>query len=182
MAMISSASRRDALEAESRRDDAFVHGATFGERHLLAVVGDRDAERARVFERRAHELRSRDRPAVVAHGDRAGADHLAELRERLAFLADGHRADGVNARRPRAQRLPDDEADGGLVVGHRIGVRHRADGGEPAGRRGPRAGRDRLDILAPRLAQVTVHVDEARRDDVPRAVDHLEAAVAPNVA
>ena len=39
------------------------------------------------------------RLAVVAHGDRARADHLAELGERLALLADRDRADRIHARR-----------------------------------------------------------------------------------
>ncbi len=60
------------------------------------------------------------------------------------------------------------------IVGDGIGVRHRADRGESAGRRRARAGRDRLDIFAPRLAQMAVHVDEAGRDDEPGAVDDLE--------
>ena len=64
---------RNALETEPRADDAFVHRAALGERRLLAVVGDGNAERARVLERRAHQVRARDRLAVVAHGDRAGA-------------------------------------------------------------------------------------------------------------
>ena len=62
------------------------------------MIGDRNAEGARVLERRAHELRAHDRLAVVAHGDGARADHLAELGERLALLADGDRADGIDAR------------------------------------------------------------------------------------
>ena len=139
-----------------------------GERRLLAVIGDGDVEGARVLERRAHELRAGDRLAVVADGDRAGADHLAELGERLALLADRDRADRIDARRAGALRLPDDEADRGLIVGDRIGVRHRAHRGEAAGRRGARAGGDRLHVLAPGLAQVAVHVDEARGDDAAR--------------
>ena len=71
------------------------------ERRLLAVVGDGNAERARVLERRAHEVRAHHRLAVVAHRDRAGRDHLAELGERLAPLADRDRADRIHARRVR---------------------------------------------------------------------------------
>ena len=133
------------------------------------MIGDGNAEGARVLERRAHEMRARDRLAVVAHGDGAGADHLAELGERLAALADRDRADRVDASRVGARRLTNDEADRRLIVGDGIGVRHRAHGGESAGRRGARAGRDRLDVLAARLAQVAVHVDEARGDDADRA-------------
>ena len=48
------------------------------------------------------------------------------------------------------------------VVVHRLGVGHRAHGGEPAGGGGAGAGGDRLLVLAARLAQVGVQVDEAR--------------------
>ena len=87
MTMISSASAGMPLRPSRALTMPFVHRAARGERRLLAVVGDRNAERARVLERRAHEMRARDRPAVVAHGDRTGADHLAEFGERLALLA-----------------------------------------------------------------------------------------------
>ena len=51
------------------------------------------------------------------------------------------------------------------VVVDRIGVRHARDGGEAAGDGRRRAGRDRLLVLLPGLAQVHVDVDEAGRDD-----------------
>ena len=119
MAMISSASAGMPLQAEPRAHDPLVHRAAVRERRLLAVVGDRDAEGARVLERGAHELRADHRLAVVAHRHGAGADHLAELGERLALLADRDRADRIDARRAGALRLADDEADRRLVVGDR---------------------------------------------------------------
>ena len=153
-----------------------------GERRLLAVVGDRDAEVAGVLERRAHQMRADHGLAVVAHGDGARAHHLAELGERSPRLADRDRADRVDAGRVGALRLTDDESDRRLVVGHRIGVRHRADRGEPAGRRGAGAGGDRLDVLAPRLAQVAVHVDEPGRHHQPGAVDRPRRSRRPRPA
>ena len=51
------------------------------------------------------------------------------------------------------------------VVVDRIGVRHARDGREAAGDGRRRAGRDRLLVLLPRLAQVHVHVDEPGRHD-----------------
>ena len=116
--------------------------------------------------------------AVVAHGHRAGGDHLAEFGERFAALADRDRADRIDARRVRERRLPDDESDRGLIVRDGIGVRHRAHRGESAGRRGPRARRDRLDLFSARLAQMAVHVDESRRDNAPSAIDGLEVVAA----
>ena len=155
---------RNSLEAEPRADDPLVHRAAVRERELLAVIDDGNAEGLRVLERRAHEVRAHDRAPVVAHRNGAGADHLAELRERFAFLSDGDRADRMHARRVDAARLPNDESDRGLIVGDGLRVRHRADRGEAARGRGARARRDRLDVLAAGLAQMAVHVDESRRD------------------
>ena len=165
----------NSLEAESRAHDSLVHRAAVRERELLAVIDDGNAERLRVLERRAHEVRAHDGAPVVAHRDRARAHHLAELRERLALLSDGDRADRMHARRRDAARLANDESDRRLIVGDGLGVRHRADRGEAARGRRARARRDRLDILASGLAQMAVHVDEARRDERARAVEHLGA-------
>ena len=119
--------RGNSLEAESCADDPFVHRAAVRERELFAVIDDGNAERLRVLERRAHQVRAHDRAPVIAHRDRAGADHLAELRERLALLADRDRADRIHARRRHAARLTNDESDRSLIVGDGLGVRHRAD-------------------------------------------------------
>ena len=167
--------RGNSLEAEPRAHDPLVHRAAVRERELFAVIDDGNAEGLRILERGAHEVRAHDRAPVVAHRDRARADHLAELRERLALLPDRDRADRMHARRGDATRLPDDEADRRLIVGDGLRVRHRADRGEAARGRRARARRDRLDILAARLAQMTVHVDESRRDVRARAVEDLRA-------
>ena len=165
--------RRNALEAESRADDAFVHHATMCERRFLAVIRHRDAEGARILQRRAHQLRTHHRTTVIADGDRTGGNHLAHLAQLHAVHADRDRADRVHARGVRLRGLRENEADGGLVVGDRIRVRHRAHRGEAACRRRSCAGRDRLHILAARLPQVAMHVDETRRDMQSTAVDTL---------
>ena len=59
------------------------------------------------------------------------------------------------------------------VTGSVLGIAHTAR--EAAGRRGHRAGGDRLDVLLPRLAQVHVQVDEAGRHDLAGGVEHLGA-------
>ena len=58
-------------------------------------------------------------------------------------------------------------------VDRRLGVGHAGDRREAAGQRGGGAGLDRLVLLAARLAQLRVHVDQARRDDLARGVDHV---------
>ena len=72
-----------------------------------------------------------------------------------------------------ADRMHVDEPDLGAAAAHvqrddvgvddRSGVGHREHGGEPAERRRGRARRDRLGLLAARLAQVGVQVDEPRQ-------------------
>ena len=164
---------RDPFQTEPRRDQPLVHHPARSERRLLAVVGDRDVERARVLERRAHQVSGDDRLAVVGHGHRPRPHHLAEFGELFALLAHRHRADRIDAGQARAHRLPDDEPDRRLVVGHRVSVRHRAHGREPArhGRAGAR--RHRLLVLVAGLAQVHVHVHQSRGDDLPRHVPHV---------
>jgi hypothetical protein len=69
-----------------------------------------------------------------------------------------------------ARPLADEPQDLGRVHA-RGGVGHAADGREPARDRGPRAGGDRLLVLAPGLAEVHVRVDQPRADDRARGVD-----------
>jgi hypothetical protein len=68
---------------------------------------------------------------------------------------------------PRSARRIDD----------RVGVRHRDDGAEPAGRRGAGAGLEVLLVLLPGRAQVHVRVDERREEVLAAAVDALAVAV-----
>src|SRR5688572_16852563 len=77
----------------------------------------------------------------------------------------------MHARRVRGLPLPQHEPDRRLVVGDGLRVRHRADGGESASGGGTGAGRDRLDVLAPRFAEVAMHVDEPRRHHPPATAD-----------
>ena len=68
-----------------------------GERRLLAVVDDREAEGLRVLERAPHHARARHRPAVVGDGDAAGLAQVAVLGQLLALRAAGDGADRVDA-------------------------------------------------------------------------------------
>ena len=62
-----------------------------------------------------------------------------------------------------------------VAVVHRDRIRHAADGGEAARRRGFAAGLDGFGMLDARLAQMHVHVDEARRYDLPGCIENLRA-------
>ena len=73
------------------------------------------------------------------------------------------------------------ELDLGLGVDRGFGVGHAGDGGKPARQGRRRAGGDGLVVFASRLAQVNVHVDQARRDDFAAGVDDQVLAVARRV-
>src|ERR1700681_3250477 len=141
------------------------------------MVDHWNLERARVLERRAHQVRARHRLAIVAHRDCAGSDHFSELREDHSLLPYRNGADRVDPRRGSSLSLTDDESNSRLIVRHRVRVRHRAHRGESAGRRRTRAGCYGLDILATGLAEVAVHVIESRREDESVTVDRLRVIV-----
>ena len=120
---------------------------------------------------------SLDAHAVVGENPYAGGrvGHRAELGELLPRQADGHRADRGDVAVAGLAAEPPDLLDHAGGVGDRVGVGHRVHGGEPAERRGPGAGHDRLGVLASGLAQVGVQVDEAGKRDEPGGVDDLGA-------
>ena len=109
---------------------------------------------------------------IVAHRDGSRSHELAELRQVLTLLPERDGPDRIDPRLGRLLGLAHDEADRGLVIRHGIGVRHGAHRGEATGRSSHRAGRDRLQVFLSGLTQVHVEVDQPRRDDFVRGVDH----------
>ena len=157
--------------------EPFVHVAARAQIQIFAMIDHRQVERvARTPWRGAsrahsspagHRRRSRRcRPSsstpIAASSSPALSLVIAPMGKTL-----------VTAELSRA--VHDVAGDGGVVV-HRHRVRHAADGGEASGRRGARAGFDGLGMLDARLAQMHVHVDEARRDDQAGGVEYLRAA------
>ena len=134
-------------------------------RRVLAVLDQRHVEHAGVLHRPAGQQRRRHRMAVVADRDAAGLLQLGDVGELLAQLAARHRANRIDPGQAGIGRLAQDEVGDPGVVVDRPGVGHAGDGGEPAGHRRRGAGRHRLLVLLPGLAQVHVHVDEPRADD-----------------
>lgn len=170
---------RPAAEAELGRDDALVHLGALGQAGLLGVLGDDAAEGLHVLQGAAHDHRVVDALAVVGEdGDARGrVVHRAELGELLALQADGDGADGLHvAVAVLAAQAPDllDDARG---VGDREGVGHGEHRGVAAARGGPGAGQDGLGVLAARLAQMGVEVDQAGEQDLPVGLDHLGTLV-----
>lgn len=161
---------RDAGQAEAGGGDAAVHDALAGERLVLAMLDEERVEHGRVLHGPQADAGLGDAVAVVGDGDRAGAEHQADLGEFLAGAGLGDRADGVDLAGGGAG-LAADEFDLGVGVEGRDGVGHAGDGGEAARDRGRAAGLDGLAFLLAGLAEVDVHVDQAGADDSVFGVD-----------
>jgi hypothetical protein len=105
--------------------------------------------------------------------ERAGRAQLVHLGELLAGQAAGHaRHEPDGDARLAAGRVAQRAQDRRGVDG-RVGVRHRDDGDEAAGRRGARARVQVLLVLLAGRAQVHVRVDEAGEQMPPAPVEHL---------
>ncbi len=99
--------------------------------------------------------------------------HQAHLGELLALQAHRDRTDRVHVDQPDLLAATPHVVGDHRAVGHRVGVGHREHRGEPAESRCRRAGFDVLGVLAARLAQVGVQVDEARQQHLAGRVDHV---------
>ena len=168
--------RRLARQAEPRGDGALVHRRALGQAPVLRVLDDPKVEEARVLERAPQDSAVREPLPVVGDGDGARLGELAVRGDLLALLAARRGRDRVQPRAARGAAPGHDELAHLAHVVDGIGVRHRADGGEPAGRRRLEARLDRLRVLAAGLAQVCVQVDEAREDVPARDVEDLRVA------
>ena len=93
----------------------------------------------------------------------------------LPFRPDGHRADGVHVDQAHLLTAVPHVVGDHRAVGDRIGVGHREHCRVSPESRCSRAGIDVLGVLAARLAQVGVQVDEAGQQDLAAGVDHLSA-------
>ena len=142
---------------------------------VLAVLGDDPAEGPDVLQRPAHDPAVGDAAAVVGEDPHAGprAVHEPELGELDALEALGDRADRHDVDEPGGAAEVEDPLGRLGGVGDRGGVGHGEHRGVAADRRGPRAGGDRLGVLAARLAQVGVQVDEPGQQDEAVGVDAL---------
>ena len=125
---------------QHQRDQPFVHHAVLGQLADLGVVEHRLVEHQAVLEGPPHQLGVVDRGAVVAEGDGAGLDQLADLGQFLAFAVLAHAGDDEDVAVAGLGGLVADELDGALAVDGRIGVGDAGDRGEAAGQRRGRAG------------------------------------------
>ena len=138
------------------------------------MVDDRQAERARVGERRPQDRGGPHRRSVVRETHHARIGQLAQRRQPLPSPPDRHRPVGEQLdRRARGNGGRTDLGQDPRLVESRRRVRHRADGREPAVGGGGQPGRHRLGVLVAGFAQMGVEIDEPGRDDDPVGVDPL---------
>ena len=121
----------------------------------------------------AHHAGALDAVAVVREGAGTLEDHVTDLRKGLALLATGKRADWTDVAEVGRTTTVDLVAYAGTRVGDGVGVGHCRDVGEAAMGRGAAAGGDVLLVLEAGIAEVDVHVDEARNQVLAAGVDHL---------
>ena len=108
---------------------------------------------------------------AVGDGDGAGLLEAADLGHQLAAEALGDRRHGRHAHRSRVARPAHDEIDDRRVIDHRLGVGHDDHGGDAARRRRFRRAGQRLAVFGAGFAGEHPHVDEARHQRQPGAVD-----------
>ena len=99
--------------------------------------------------------------------------HQAHLGELLALQAHGDRADRVHVDQADLLAAPPHVVGHHRAVGDRVGVGHREHRGVAAESRCGRTGFDVLGVLAARLAQVGVQVDQPGSSTWPVGVDDL---------
>ena len=158
--------RRTALHAEHRAAVALIHDAVLDERRLFLVVDDDLVERVQVIVSVQEHLGRRVEVAVIGERDGTGLDHVAELCELLALLPLRDRTNDADVDLRDILRALLEAAHQSGRVDDRLRVRHRRDRRVAAGCRCLRAGLEVLFGLLAWLAEMRVHVDEARRDDL----------------
>ena len=134
----------------------FVHLRAFGEVVILAVLTHQEIESAGVLHRVPHHGRVHHANAVVAYPNRARIAQVRHLGELGAFLPLG---DGAKGQQPRATMFRgarDHHLCDRAGIVRRLRVRHRANRGETASRRGVQTGADVFFVLLARLAKVHV--------------------------
>ena len=119
----------------------------------------------------ARERCSREWTPVVAEADSAGRAEFGHLGELLAGEPAGDGREEPYGYRGLGAGFLGEAAEDAGRVDDRIGVGHGEDRHVAARRRGPRAGRDVLFVLAPRRAQMGVQVDEAGQHEHVAGID-----------
>ena len=164
-------------DAETARPLPLVHVSAGGEGFVLAVLGERDAEPARVFEGTPHQRRVLNSAPIVREQADAERRHLGHRCEVIAPPADRDRASNVHVAQARLLPEIEDLVDHRGAIDRGLRVRHRDNGREATECRRSRTALDRLGLFAAGLAQVRVEIHQPRRDDAPRRVERYACRV-----
>ena len=152
-----------------------MHHAVARQRRVLLVQREHAAGEPLVLKRLAQPPSVRDREAVVAEAGGALPRQLGHLGQLASpgwpLVIAARKPTGHDAPRRAARSCSERSTE--RRVDDRVGVRHREDRAEAAGRRGARAGLEVLLVLAPGRAQVHVRVDERREQRAGPRLDQL---------
>ena len=169
--------RGPAEKPQAGGDDALVHLAVAHEVLVLAMGEEGLVEHLAVVHAAAHHARALDAAAVVGEGDGAVRHHIAHLGDDLALETLGASARRVHVAMALAGGNGLHVFDHGAVIGHRIGVGHRADAGEAALHSGAGFALDGALVLVAGLAQMHMHVHEAGNEILTSKIDNLAAVI-----
>ena len=157
---------RPTQKAQARRGDALIDLAIADQVLVLAVAHDHAAELAGVIHDAAHHAGGLDTAAVIGERDGAVCGHVAHLGERLALQALRAGTRHVHATLAGLGGDGLHILDGDGVVDDRVGVGHGANSREAAMGCGAGAAGDVFLLLEARLAQMHMHIHQARDDDL----------------
>ncbi|CKT75507.1 Uncharacterised protein [Mycobacterium tuberculosis] len=139
------------------------------------MLGDQHAQTGGIFQGAAHDQRVMHAdPVVGEHPHLGGAGvHHAHLGQLGSGQPDGDRADGVHVDQADLLAAVPDVVGDHRAVGHGVGVGHREHRGVAAQSGRGRTGFDVLGILAARLAQMGVQIDEPGQQHVSGGVNDI---------
>src|SRR5439155_12746757 len=104
--------------------------------------------------------------------DGAALDQTAHFGQLGALASLGDGTDWEDVGMAGTSGLEVYEVGGGLAVERRFGIRHARHRGDTARECGCGSGSDGLVLLATRLPQMNVHVDQTRTDNLAARVEH----------
>ena len=168
--------RGDAAQPQPRGHLALVHAPAPGQVRILAVGNHRQVESGGILQPQAHHLGVGDRMAVIRQCHAPGVTQVAGLGQFAALQAASQRADRHHLDHPLGGRLLAYRTRhcGAIIDRPRVG--HTGHGGKAAGSRGSRTGGDRFLVLLAGLAQMHMHIDQARTHHEPTRIQHLARA------
>ena len=169
---------RTAFDAQFIGNDAFMHVAAFDEALFFAVVDDDLVEHAGIFHGFAHEIAVFNVTAVIGESGDAFFGHGAHSGQFLALEAFGDGADDFDFDFGFPFDFILHAVDDDCRIDDRLGIRHGRNAGDAAGSSCLRPRFNRFLAGLAGLAEMDVHIDEARCYDEARCVEDFGAVSA----